>query len=138
MRCLLLLLLSLLSFLLLHSVNALPNNSSHHGCLPKLQSRVKRNISCSIPCSIPENWCGWSLEKVFGVAQALDFGEEEDESHDGWAQLLREGVVALLCSYGGHGFPLRPWQVKTLLVSALVSEEVASAQALGFYNITTI
>ncbi|ERN17202.1 hypothetical protein AMTR_s00044p00160960 [Amborella trichopoda] len=45
------------------------------------------------------------------LAQASDFGEEEEEeeSNDGWAKLLREGVVALLCSYGGHGFPLQPF-----------------------------
>ncbi|MED6136599.1 hypothetical protein PIB30_057524 [Stylosanthes scabra] len=55
-----------------------------------------------------------------------------DEEDNPFAGLLKEGTAALLNSYAREGFPYRPWQVKTLVIQALVSEAAASSQANQF------
>ena len=56
----------------------------------------------------------------------------ENDEENAFGRLAKEATAALLNSYAREGFPYRPWQVKTLLIQALVSEAAASSQALRF------
>lgn len=46
--------------------------------------------------------------------------------------LLKQASAALLNSYARKSFPYTPWAVKTLVITALVSEEAAALQAQHF------
>ncbi|KAL1313432.1 hypothetical protein HN51_039997 [Arachis hypogaea] len=90
------------------------------------------------PRMVPETS---TVRKVFGsrvyeryrsdltLVEATMRNDEEDNPFGG---LLKEGTAALLNSYAREGFPYRPWQVKTLLIQALVSQAAASSQANQF------
>ncbi|XP_057438552.1 uncharacterized protein LOC130730535 [Lotus japonicus] len=62
----------------------------------------------------------------------LEATERNDEEGNPFRALLKEGTAALLNSYAREGFPYKPWQVKTLLIQALVSEASATSQAKHF------
>lgn len=47
-------------------------------------------------------------------------------------RLVKQASAALLNSYARKGFPYRAWQVKTLVIQALVSEKAAALQAQRF------
>lgn len=47
--------------------------------------------------------------------------------------LLQQTSAALVNSYARKGFPYTAWEVKTLLIQALVSEEAATLQAKHFF-----
>ncbi|XP_047959398.1 uncharacterized protein LOC125204729 [Salvia hispanica] len=49
-----------------------------------------------------------------------------------FAQLLKESTAALLNSYARKGYPYAAWEVKTLLIQALVSDAAAAALAERF------
>ncbi|KAK7245366.1 hypothetical protein RIF29_40206 [Crotalaria pallida] len=55
-----------------------------------------------------------------------------DEEKNPFGGLVKEGSAALLNSYAREGFPYKPWQVKTLVIQALVSEATAASQAKQF------
>lgn len=46
--------------------------------------------------------------------------------------LVKEGSAALLNSYARKGYPYSPWQVKTLVIQGLVSQNAAILQARKF------
>lgn len=80
------------------------------------------------------------MSKVFGsrayeryrldltLAEATARNDEENP----FGRLVKEASAALLNSYAREGYPYRPWQVKTLLIQALVSEATAASQAKRF------
>ncbi|XP_020213339.1 uncharacterized protein LOC109797648 [Cajanus cajan] len=67
----------------------------------------------------------WDLTLVEATAR----NEEESNPFGG---LVKEGSAALLNSYARDGFPYKPWQVKTLVIRALVSRTQAASQANQF------
>ncbi|XP_041008606.1 uncharacterized protein LOC121252842 [Juglans microcarpa x Juglans regia] len=81
-----------------------------------------------------------TLSKVFGwraseryrsdltLLEATARKDEENAFH----RLLKQGTASLLNSYARKGFPYSAWEIKTLVLQALVSEEAAVRQAQGF------
>ncbi|KAK1283291.1 hypothetical protein QJS10_CPB21g00044 [Acorus calamus] len=82
-----------------------------------------------------------SVAKVFG-SRALERYEptltlwEATEKNDGsnaFSRLLKQSSAALLNAYAQRtDFPYSAWEVKTLLIQALVSEDAAALQAERF------
>lgn len=62
----------------------------------------------------------------------LEATARNDEESNPFGGLVKEGTAALLNSYAREGFPFKPWQVKTLLIKALVSHAEAASQANNF------
>ncbi|KAG9445656.1 hypothetical protein H6P81_011784 [Aristolochia fimbriata] len=82
-----------------------------------------------------------SVSKIFGSQvmerfraelTLLEAAERNDEAGDAFARLLKQSTASLLNSYSRKGFPYSAWEVKTLLIQALVSEEAAALQADRF------
>lgn len=55
-----------------------------------------------------------------------------NDDENAFAGLVKQACAALLNSYARKGFPYSAWEVKTLLIQALVSEEAAERQAKQF------
>ncbi|KAF5741848.1 hypothetical protein HS088_TW10G00854 [Tripterygium wilfordii] len=56
-----------------------------------------------------------------------------NDEENAFARLLKQASAALLNSYARKGFPYSSWEVKTLLIQGLVSEEAAARQAKRFH-----
>ncbi|MQM09986.1 hypothetical protein Taro_042873 [Colocasia esculenta] len=91
------------------------------------------------PKMIPREASVW---KVFG-SRALERYEPEltvfeaterndDVGGSPFSQLVKQSSAALLNAYSREAFPYTAWEVKTLLIQALVSEEAARSQAKRF------
>ncbi|OAY34597.1 protodermal factor 1 [Manihot esculenta] len=65
-----------------------------------------------------------------GLTMLESTSRNDDEN--AFAGLLKQGSTALLNSYARKGFPYAAWEVKTLFIEALVSEEAAARQAKFF------
>ncbi|RVX19087.1 hypothetical protein CK203_008818 [Vitis vinifera] len=68
-------------------------------------------------------------------AADIDGGEataQDDSVENVFHGLLKQTSAALINSYARKGFPYSAWEVKTLLIQALVSEEAAALQAEHF------
>lgn len=92
------------------------------------------------PRMVPETS---TVEKVFGSRAAERFRSEmtlleatataeEGGDENVYEGLLKQTSAALVNSYARKGFPYTAWEVKTLLIQALVSEEAAVLQAAHF------
>ncbi|XP_078429334.1 pollen Ole e I family allergen protein [Wolffia australiana] len=92
------------------------------------------------PVMVPR---GASVWKVFGSPALeryepdltmLEAMESDDDAAGGsaFSELVKQSSAALLNSYARDGFPYTPWEVKTLLLLALVSEQAAQSQAQTF------
>lgn len=64
----------------------------------------------------------------------LEATERNDDTDNAFARLVKESTAALLNSYARKGYPFSAWQVKTLVIQALVSKEAAAVQAQRFYE----
>lgn len=82
-----------------------------------------------------------TVAKVFGSRAHLRFGSDltlleaasrNDVVEDAYAALLKQSTASLLNSYSRSGFPFRAWEVKTLLLRAMVSPDHAARQAQLF------
>lgn len=62
----------------------------------------------------------------------IEAAARNDEESNAFGGLVKEGTAALLNSYAREGFPYKPWQVKTLVIKALVSQAAAASQANNF------
>ncbi|CAA6673262.1 unnamed protein product [Spirodela intermedia] len=94
------------------------------------------------PMMVPQEASVW---KVFGspaleryepqltVLEAMESNDDIDGS--AFSQLVKQSSAALLNSYTREGFPYTPWEIKTLLLQALVSEEAATSQARCFADV---
>ncbi|KAK6143949.1 hypothetical protein DH2020_020769 [Rehmannia glutinosa] len=58
--------------------------------------------------------------------------DRKDDVEDAFAALLKQSTAALLNSYARKGYPYAAWEVKTLVIQALVSEKAAAFQARKF------
>ncbi|CAI9107635.1 OLC1v1007036C1 [Oldenlandia corymbosa var. corymbosa] len=56
----------------------------------------------------------------------------DDDSGNVFAGLVKESTAALLNSYARKGYPYSAWEIKTMVIQALVSKEAASIQAQRF------
>ncbi|GJN02346.1 hypothetical protein PR202_ga19685 [Eleusine coracana subsp. coracana] len=83
-----------------------------------------------------------AVAKVFGSRSMDRYGPRltlleatmrtDDVGGAPFVKLVKEGSAALLNAYTRRGFPLDSWEVKALLLEALVSEEAAAVQAERF------
>lgn len=82
-----------------------------------------------------------TVAKVFGSRASERFRSDmtlleataQDEGVENvFNGLLKQTSAALVNSYARKGFPYSAWEVKTLLIQALVSEEAAALQAEHF------
>ncbi|KAL6502907.1 hypothetical protein OROHE_024075 [Orobanche hederae] len=56
----------------------------------------------------------------------------DNVEEDAFGKLLKQSTAALLNSYARKGYPYAAWEVKTLVIQALVSEHAAASQARKF------
>ena len=81
-----------------------------------------------------------TVSKVFGLGVFDRYGSDvtllesttRNDDEYAFAGLLKQASAALLNSYAREGFPYSSWEVKTLLIQALVSKEAAATQAKQF------
>ena len=62
----------------------------------------------------------------------LEAASRNDDLGNAFARLVKQSTAALLNSYAREGYPYSAWEVKTLLIQALVSKEAAALQAQRF------
>lgn len=80
------------------------------------------------------------LSKVFGSRAFERYRSDltlleattRNDDENAFGRLVKEATAALLNSYARHGFPYSGWEVKTLVIQALVSEEAATQMAHKF------
>lgn len=83
--------------------------------------------------STVSNVFGWRVyERYRSDLTLLEATARNDEVDNPFGGLLKEGTAALLNSYARKGFPYKPWQVKTLVIKAFVSDLAALSQAKLF------
>ena len=83
-----------------------------------------------------------AVSKVFGSRSVEKYGPRltlleatmrtDDIGGSAFVKLVKQGSAALLNAYTRRGFPFDSWEVKALLLEALVSEEAAAVQAERF------
>ncbi|KAK7823927.1 hypothetical protein CFP56_034996 [Quercus suber] len=81
-----------------------------------------------------------TVSKVFGSRVNERYGSDltlleataRNDEENGYPRLLKQASAALLNSYARKGFLYSAWEIKTLFIQALVSEEAANLQAQLF------
>ncbi|GFP85428.1 hypothetical protein PHJA_000686500 [Phtheirospermum japonicum] len=79
-----------------------------------------------------------TVSNVFGsrvferYREDLTLLEAAAAGEDAFGKLLKQSTAALLNSYARKGYPYAAWEVKTLVIQALVSERAAAFQAQKF------
>ncbi|XP_022953859.1 uncharacterized protein LOC111456270 [Cucurbita moschata] len=86
-----------------------------------------------------------TVAKIFGSRAHERYGSEmtllaaatvaladEEEEEEAFGRVVKEATAALLNSYARRDFPYAAWEVKTLLIKALVSKEAAALQSQRF------
>ncbi|XP_058101624.1 uncharacterized protein LOC131245889 [Magnolia sinica] len=73
-----------------------------------------------------------ALERYRWDLTLVEATDSNDEASNAFSDLIKQSTAALLNSYARDGFPYSPWEVKTLVIQALVSEEAAAHQAQRF------
>ncbi|EOA31628.1 hypothetical protein CARUB_v10014827mg [Capsella rubella] len=108
----------------------------HRGrCTPQYWSSERE----AWPRMVPERS---TVEKIFGVMVAkerwrsdltlLESTARNDEEGNAYGALLKQGIAALVNSYARKSFSYAPWEVKTMLIQAMISEPAARRQAEHF------
>nr|XP_027096563.1 uncharacterized protein LOC113716432 [Coffea arabica] len=62
----------------------------------------------------------------------LEAASRNDDLGNAFAGLVKESTAALLNSYARKGYPYSAWDIKTLVIQALVSKQAAALQAQRF------
>lgn len=75
---------------------------------------------------------GWRASERYRSDMTLLEATSKKEEDNAFHRLLKQGTASLLNSYARKGFPYSAWEIKTLVIQALVSEEAAARQAQGF------
>ncbi|KAL3620601.1 hypothetical protein CASFOL_035513 [Castilleja foliolosa] len=100
-------------------------------CTPRYWSRMID----SWPKMVPRKS---TVSNVFGsrvferYREDLTLLEAAAAGEDAFGKLLKQSTAALLNSYARKGYPYAAWEVKTLVIQALVSERAAAFQARRF------
>ncbi|KAJ4907689.1 hypothetical protein Rs2_11347 [Raphanus sativus] len=108
----------------------------HRGrCTPQYWSSRRE----AWPRMVPERS---TVERMFGVMVAkerwrsdltlVESTARNDEEGNAYGALLKQGTAALLNSYARRSFSYAPWEVKTMLIQAMISEPAARRQAQKF------
>ncbi|PIN00830.1 hypothetical protein CDL12_26662 [Handroanthus impetiginosus] len=97
--------------------------SSRRGSWPKMVP----------PKSTVENVFGSrAFERYRRDLTLLEAAARDDDGENAFARLVKQSTAALLNSYARKGYPYAAWEVKTLVIQALVSERAAAVQAQKF------
>lgn len=73
-----------------------------------------------------------AFERYRADLTLLEAASRNDDGDNVFAGLVKQSTAALLNSYARKGYPYAAWEVKTLLIQALVSEQAAAYQAQKF------
>ncbi|KAL3828052.1 hypothetical protein ACJIZ3_016854 [Penstemon smallii] len=73
-----------------------------------------------------------AFERYRNDLTLLEAASRNDDGDNVFARLVKHSTAALLNSYARKGYPYSAWEVKTLLIQALVSEKAAALQAQKF------
>ncbi|XP_071724678.1 uncharacterized protein [Rutidosis leptorrhynchoides] len=72
------------------------------------------------------------FERFRSDVTLLESTTRNDDEENVYRGMLKQAIAALLNSYARDGFPYTAWEVKTLVIQALVSEEAAATLAKHF------
>lgn len=62
----------------------------------------------------------------------LEAASRSDDLGNAFARLVKESTAALLNSYAREGYPYSAWEIKTVVIQGLVSQQAAALQAQRF------
>ncbi|KAJ4955331.1 hypothetical protein NE237_012114 [Protea cynaroides] len=100
-------------------------------CTPQFWSSRRESWPKMIPqtSSVSKVFGSRALERFKYDLTLLEATQRNDDGNNAFSRLLKQSTAALLNSYNRKGYPYSSWEVKTLLIQALVSEEAAALQA---------
>ncbi|OVA02399.1 hypothetical protein BVC80_9099g205 [Macleaya cordata] len=103
-------------------------------CTPQFWSSRREAWPRMVPqtSSVSKVFGSRALERYKMDLTLLEATERNDDGNNVFSSLLKQSSAALLNSYSRENFPYSAWEVKTLLIQGLVSEEAASLQAQRF------
>ncbi|KAF8388233.1 hypothetical protein HHK36_026899 [Tetracentron sinense] len=103
-------------------------------CTPQFWSSRREAWPRMVPqtSSVSKVFGSRALERFRSDLTLLEATERNDDVNNAFSHLLKQSSAALLNSYARKDFPYSAWEVKTLLIQGLVSEEAAALQAQRF------
>ncbi|XP_048336026.2 uncharacterized protein LOC125423992 [Ziziphus jujuba] len=102
-------------------------------CTPQFWSSRREAWPRMVPqTSTVSNVFGSIAYERFRYDLTLMEATARNDDDNVFPRLLKQASAALLNSYARKGFPYTAWEVKTLVIQALVSEEAAALQAQRF------
>ncbi|KAK6940667.1 hypothetical protein RJ641_030198 [Dillenia turbinata] len=103
-------------------------------CTPQYWSSRREEWPKMVPrmAAVSRVFGSRALERYRWDLTVLEATTRNDDVENPYAGLLKESSAALLNSYARKGFPYSAWQVKTLVIQAMVSKQAAALQAKRF------
>ncbi|XP_073288220.1 uncharacterized protein [Primulina huaijiensis] len=103
-------------------------------CTPQYWSSRRETWPKMVPqtSTISNVFSSLAYERYRYDLTLLEAASRNDDGDNVFAALLKQSTAALLNSYARKGYPYPAWEVKTLLIQGLVSEEAAALQAQKF------
>ncbi|XP_065875831.1 uncharacterized protein [Euphorbia lathyris] len=102
-------------------------------CTPQYWSSRREAWPRMVPqTSTVSNVFGSGIFERYRSGVTLLESTARNDDDNAFVGLLKEAVAALLNSYSRKDYPYSAWEVKTLLIQGLVSEEAAAKQAKQF------
>ncbi|KDP26531.1 hypothetical protein JCGZ_17689 [Jatropha curcas] len=104
-------------------------------CTPQYWSSRREAWPRMVPqTSTVSNVFGSIIFERYRSGLTLVESTARNDDENAFGRLLKQGSTALLNSYARKGFKYSAWEVKTLFIQALVSEEAAARQAKLFFD----
>ncbi|KAL8029133.1 hypothetical protein ABFX02_14G208400 [Erythranthe guttata] len=103
-------------------------------CTPQYWSSRKESWPKMVPekSTVSNVFGSRAFERYREDLTLMEAASRNDEAENAFAGLVKQSTAALLNSYARKGYPYAAWEVKTLLIRAMVSEEAAAFQAHQF------
>ncbi|XP_073158483.1 uncharacterized protein [Henckelia pumila] len=103
-------------------------------CTPQYWSSRRESWPKMVPqtSTVSNVFSSLAYERYRYDLTLLEAASRNDDGDSVFAALLKQSTAALLNSYARKGYPYAAWEVKTLLIQALVSEDAAALQARNF------
>ncbi|KAI3461621.1 hypothetical protein Pfo_018284 [Paulownia fortunei] len=103
-------------------------------CTPQYWSSRRESWPKMVPqtSTVSNVFGSRSFERYRDDLTLLEAASRNDDAENAFARLVKHSTAALLNSYARKGYPYAAWEVKTLLIQALVSEQAAAFQAQKF------
>ncbi|KZV32995.1 hypothetical protein F511_01506 [Dorcoceras hygrometricum] len=103
-------------------------------CTPQYWSSRRESWPKMVPetSTVSNVFSSLAYERYRYDLTLLDAASGDDDVDNAYVALLKQSTAALLNSYARKGYPYASWEVKNLLIQALVSQEAAALQALRF------